>query len=58
MILGEGNFVLVVNEGLFDNKPASFYDFYRLEDNKIVEHWDVIEHIPPEDIWKNSNGKF
>jgi hypothetical protein len=33
MILGEGNFVLVVNEGLFDNKPASFYDFYRLEDN-------------------------
>lgn len=45
MILGEGNFVLVVNEGLFDNKPASFYDFYRVENDKIAEHWDVIRQF-------------
>jgi len=38
MILGEGNFVLVVNAGLFGNKPASFYDLYRVEDDKITEH--------------------
>jgi len=38
MILGEGNFVLVVNEGLFGNKQASFYDLYRVEDDKITEH--------------------
>ena len=58
MILGEGSFVLVVNEGLFDNKPASFYDFYRVENDKIAEHWDVIETIPSKESWKNTNGKF
>ena len=57
-ILGEGSFVLVVNEGLFDNKPTSFYDFYRVIDGKIVEHWDVLEVAIPREQWKNSNGKF
>jgi predicted SnoaL-like aldol condensation-catalyzing enzyme len=58
IVLGEGNFVLVVNEGLFDDKPAMFYDFYRIADHKIVEHWDVIEAIPPQVDWKNPNGNF
>ncbi len=57
-VLGQGNFVLVVNEGLFDDKPAMFYDFYRVEHRLIVEHWDVVEPIPPQDQWKNPNGKF
>ena len=57
-ILGQGNFVLVMSEGLFDAKPAAFYDLYRIEDNKMVEHWDVVEAIPPKEQWKNSNGKF
>jgi len=56
-VLGEGNFVLVVNEGIFDDKPSIFYDFYRVENAMIVEHWDVIEEIPPVDQWKNKNGK-
>jgi len=57
-ILGEGSFVLVVNEGLFDNKPTSFYDFYRVIDGKIVEHWDVLERAIPREQSKNANGKF
>jgi predicted SnoaL-like aldol condensation-catalyzing enzyme len=57
-ILGQGNFVLVMSEGLFDAKPTAFYDMYRIEDNKMVEHWDVLEAIPPKEQWKNSNGKF
>jgi len=57
-ILGEGSFVLVVNEGLFDNKPTTFYDFYRVADGKIVEHWDVLEPSIPREQWKNANGKF
>jgi predicted SnoaL-like aldol condensation-catalyzing enzyme len=57
-VLGEGNFVLVANEGVFDAKPAMFYDFYRVDRHLIVEHWDVIEAIPPRDQWKNPNGKF
>jgi predicted SnoaL-like aldol condensation-catalyzing enzyme len=57
-VLGEGNFVLVVDEGVFDNTPSMFYDFYRLENSMIVEHWDVIESIAPKADWKNNNGKF
>ena len=58
MILGEGNFVLTVSEGHFLNKHVAFYDLFRVEDQKIVEHWDVIEEIQPREQWKNSNGKF
>jgi predicted SnoaL-like aldol condensation-catalyzing enzyme len=57
-VLGQGNFVLAVSEGLFDNQPSMFYDFYRIENNMIVEHWDVIEQIPPKQEWRNNNGKF
>lgn len=58
IVLGEGNFVLSVSEGSFAGDPTSFYDLFRVEGNKIVEHWDVIETIPAQDEWKNSNGKF
>ncbi len=57
-VLGQGNFVLMMSEGLFDGKPTVFYDLYRLEEGKQVEHWDVLEAIPPPAEWKNSNGKL
>ena len=58
IILGEGNFVLGVSEGTYGDKPYAFYDLFRLENNKIIEHWDVMAEVPPESEWKNSNGKF
>lgn len=57
-VLGEGNFVLTMSEGAFGGKPTSYYDLFRVEDGKIVEHWDVMEPILPESERKNSNGKF
>lgn len=57
-VLGEGNFVLVVSEGQFAGKATSFYDLFRVQNGKIVEHWDTIETIPPRPEWKNANGKF
>ena len=57
-VLGEGNFVLVLSEGEFQGKPTAFYDLYRIENDKIVEHWDVIEEIPAPAHRKNTNGKF
>lgn len=57
-ILGEGNFVLSISEGSFADKPTSFYDLFRIEDGKIIEHWDVMETIIPTEQRKNSNGKF
>ena len=58
IVLGEGNFVLSVSEGTFADAPTSFYDLFRVEGGKIVEHWDVIETIPAQNEWKNNNGKF
>lgn len=57
-VLGEGDFVLALSEGSFGGKPTAFYDLFRVEAGKIVEHWDTIETIPPKSAWKNQNGKF
>lgn len=58
-VLGEGNFVLTVSEGKFgQGQHVAYYDLFRLEEGKIVEHWDIIETIPTESEWKNQNGKF
>ena len=58
LVLGEGNFVLAVSEGIFLGKHSSFYDLFRIESGKVVEHWDTIEEIPLRSDWKNTNGKF
>ena len=58
MILGEGNFVLTVSEGTFMKKNVAFYDIFRVENDKIVEHWDTIQEIPAKRDWQNNNGKF
>jgi len=58
LIIGEGNFVLSVSEGQFMNQHVAFYDLFRVDNGKIVEHWDTIEAIPPKSEWKNTNGKF
>lgn len=57
-VLGQGNFVLSISEGQFLNEHVSFYDLFRLQEGKIVEHWDTIETIPAKAEWKNDNGKF
>ncbi|WP_272150614.1 nuclear transport factor 2 family protein [Tenacibaculum aiptasiae] len=55
-VLGEGNFILTMSEGEWNGKSQAFYDLFRLKDDKIVEHWDVIQEIPSEMAHKN--GKF
>ncbi|WP_405291462.1 hypothetical protein [Algibacter sp. Ld11] len=57
-VLGEGNFVLTITEGTFAGEPTSYYDLFRVENDKIAEHWDVMETITPEEDRKNANGKF
>lgn len=58
LVLGQGNFVLAASEGIMGPNKSTFYDLFRLENGKIVEHWDVIEPVAPADQWKNPNGKF
>ena len=57
-LLAEGNFVLSVCEGYINQNQSSFFDLYRLQGGKIVEHWDTTEIIPSRSEWKNNNGKF
>ncbi|MCE7989845.1 MAG: hypothetical protein DYG89_52530 [Caldilinea sp. CFX5] len=60
-VLGEGNFVLLMSEGIYGpngGAPMAFYDMFRVENGKLVEHWDVLETIPPRVQWQNTNGKF
>lgn len=56
IVIAQGNFVLTGSEGTFGGKPTAFYDLFRVEDSKIVEHWDTISEIPSE--MAHENGKF
>jgi predicted SnoaL-like aldol condensation-catalyzing enzyme len=57
-VFGEGNFVLVCSTGLFTGKPTAFFDLFRTEKGKIVEHWDVIQEIPAAEKQAHRNGFF
>ena len=54
----EGNFSLSVCEGERYGVHCSFFDLFRLEQGKIVEHWDTVDPVPPRSEWVNENGKF
>ncbi len=56
-MVGEGNFVATLSHTHVDGEDWAFIDLYRIDDGKIVEHWDVREPILPQDQWGNS-GKF
>ncbi|MEX3008017.1 nuclear transport factor 2 family protein [Hoeflea sp. TYP-13] len=58
MVLADGNFVLAISEGILGDKPMAFYDLFRVEKDKIAEHWDVIAPILPASEAANDNGKF
>jgi predicted SnoaL-like aldol condensation-catalyzing enzyme len=56
--VADGNFVLVLSEGDLPSGLNALYDLFRVNEGKIVEHWDVLTPIPPRDHWKNANGPF
>ncbi len=53
-IIGEGNFVLSQSVGTLDGKPLAIYDLFRLSNEYIVEHWDVLQEIPAEMAHSNT----
>ena len=56
-VIGSGDMVVALSEVAKGETRLAVIDLFRVADRKIVEHWDVIEEIIPEDEWVNS-GKF
>ncbi len=56
-IVAEGNFVAVMCRTTWEGDDCCQADLFRLEDGKIVEHWDTAEMVGPKETWNNS-GKF
>jgi predicted SnoaL-like aldol condensation-catalyzing enzyme len=54
-VVAEGDFVLLVSEGEF-GIPVAYWDLFRVQEGKIVEHWDVVAPIPSE--IPHDNGVF
>lgn len=54
-VVAEGDLVLLQSEGEF-GEPVAYWDLFRVQDGKIVEHWDVIVPIPAS--LPHSNGLF
>ena len=57
-VLAEGSFVLSICEGVLGETHCSFFDLYRIDNEKVVEHWDTVDAIAPQNEWNNNNGKF
>jgi predicted SnoaL-like aldol condensation-catalyzing enzyme len=56
--VADGNFVLALVEANAEGGPTANDDLFRVDDGKIVEHWDVLSPIPPRERWKNSNDTY
>lgn len=57
-VLADGDFVIVhvhATNGP-DDRGSAVMDIFRLEDGKVVEHWDVIQPIP--ETAQNDNTMF
>ena len=59
LMVGQGNFVATLsranwNDGKLDQDYAQV-DIFRIENGKVVEHWDNVEPVPEDDV---NGGKF
>lgn len=57
-VIAEGDFVVLHVHGMAGPNPQgeAVVDIFRIEDGKVVEHWDLIQPIPEKA--DNPNGMF
>jgi len=56
-VIGQGDHVVSYSKATFNGSELAVFDIFRIENGKIVEHWDNMEPIPPRSEWANT-GKF
>ena len=56
-VIGEGDHVMAYSKIHLGGKEYAVFDIFRLENGKLVEHWDNMEEILPRSEWANT-GKF
>jgi len=57
-IVAEGDYVVAHVHGVREpgERGLAIMDIFRLDDGKLVEHWDVIQAVPEQAV--NENGMF
>jgi predicted SnoaL-like aldol condensation-catalyzing enzyme len=55
-IIADGDYVLMHNRGSNSPGTKAVVDIFRVEDGKVVEHWDVLQDVPL--TAKNANTMF
>ena len=57
-VFADGDYVILHVHSLrkLNTRGRAIVEIFRLEDGKIVEHWDVLQEIPAESA--NPNGMF
>ena len=57
-VFADGDFVIVHDHAVREpgTRGSAIVNIYRLENGKIVEHWDIIQPIPEKSA--NDNGMF
>jgi predicted SnoaL-like aldol condensation-catalyzing enzyme len=55
-VFAEGDYVLLHCHyaGFFGENGDAIVDIFRMEDGKVVEHWDVIQAIPKTSLNENT----
>jgi predicted SnoaL-like aldol condensation-catalyzing enzyme len=56
LVVCEGNFAYAQSEGRVGSKAYAFNDLFRMDQGKIVEHWDTVGEVP--DILPHNNSLF
>ena len=55
-IIADGDYVLMHNRGKNSPGTKAVVDIFRIEDGKVVEHWDVLQDVPSTS--RNANTMF
>ena len=42
----------------FQERVNKVCDIYRMENGMLAEHWDVVQHLDPDQVPANGNGQF